>query len=154
MVLLHPPASPASGGGAYQVPGAVRRTAAVSGGVLWARHQSHPAGSPLHLPPWRGTDCVIKSYNAATGALRVSVKETESNPFEGAELRHPVGSRRQVAIAGKYGGQKNRPVLFESTGGSSSFLCGRGTYRCSSKYSWTRFWMRLAASSRPMSPEK
>ena len=32
------------------------------------------------------------------------MKETESNPFEGAELRHPVGSRRYVVIAGKYGG--------------------------------------------------
>ena len=54
--------------------------------------------------PGEELDCVIKSYDAATGALRVSVKETESNPFEGAELRHPVGSRRQAAIAGKYGG--------------------------------------------------
>ena len=54
--------------------------------------------------PGEELDCVIKSYDAATGALRVSVKETESNPFEGAELRHPVGGRRQAAIAGKYGG--------------------------------------------------
>ena len=54
--------------------------------------------------PGEELDCIVKSYAAATGALRVSVKETESNPFEGAELRHPVGSRRQAAIAGKYGG--------------------------------------------------
>ncbi len=54
--------------------------------------------------PGEELDCIVKSYDAATATLKISVKETESNPFEGAELRHPVGSRRQAAIAGKYGG--------------------------------------------------
>ena len=54
--------------------------------------------------PGEELDCIVKSYDAGSAALRISVKETESNPFEGAELRHPVGSRRQAAIAGKYGG--------------------------------------------------
>lgn len=49
-------------------------------------------------------DCIVKGYNAAKRNLQISVKETESNPFEGAELRHPVGSRRFAVIAGKYGG--------------------------------------------------
>lgn len=49
-------------------------------------------------------DCMVKSYDAARRELQISVKETESNPFEGAELRHPVGSRRYAVIAGKYGG--------------------------------------------------
>ena len=49
-------------------------------------------------------DCIVKSYDAARRELLISVKETESNPFEGAELRHPVGSRRYAVIAGKYGG--------------------------------------------------
>lgn len=49
-------------------------------------------------------DCIVKSYDAANRELQISVKETESNPFEGAELRHPVGSRRYAVIAGKYGG--------------------------------------------------
>ena len=49
-------------------------------------------------------DCVVKGYDAARRELQISVKETESNPFEGAELRHPVGSRRYAVIAGKYGG--------------------------------------------------
>ena len=47
-VLLFPPACPASGGGPGQVPGAVCRAPAVPGGVLWARHQSYPAGSAVH----------------------------------------------------------------------------------------------------------
>jgi len=49
-------------------------------------------------------DCIVKSYVADRRALQISVKETESNPYEGAELRHPVGSRRFAVIAGKYGG--------------------------------------------------
>ena len=54
--------------------------------------------------PGQELDCVVKSYDPEKEALRISVKETESNPFEGAELRHPAGSRRQAVIAGKYGG--------------------------------------------------
>ena len=54
--------------------------------------------------PGEELDCIVKSYDAGNAALRISVKETESNPFEGAELRHPVGSRQQASIAGKYGG--------------------------------------------------
>ena len=54
--------------------------------------------------PGQELDCVVKSFDPEREALRISVKETESNPFEGAELRHPAGSRRQAVIAGKYGG--------------------------------------------------
>lgn len=54
--------------------------------------------------PGKELDCIVKSYDPEKGELRISVKETESNPFEGAELRHPAGSRRQAVIAGKYGG--------------------------------------------------
>ncbi len=34
----------------------------------------------------------------------ISVKEVNPNPFDGAELRHPVGCRRQAVISGKYAG--------------------------------------------------
>lgn len=54
--------------------------------------------------PGQELDCRIKQFDPAQGSLQISVKEVESNPFEGAELRHPVGSRRQAVIAGKYGG--------------------------------------------------
>jgi len=49
-------------------------------------------------------DCIVKGYSARQRELQISVKETESNPLEGAEQRHPVGSRRYAVIAGKYGG--------------------------------------------------
>ena len=48
--------------------------------------------------------CIVKSYNARKGKLMISVKETLSNPYDGASIRHPVGSRRQAVISGKYGG--------------------------------------------------
>lgn len=54
--------------------------------------------------PGQELDCIVKHYDPSTDALEVSVKETESNPFDGAEQRHPVGSRRLGIIAGKYGG--------------------------------------------------
>ena len=49
-------------------------------------------------------DCIVKYYDPDTDKLEISVKETEPNPYDGAELRHPVGSRRRGVIAGKYGG--------------------------------------------------
>ena len=49
-------------------------------------------------------DCIMKEYDREHAKLMVSVKETQPNPFDGAELRHPVGSRRQSSIAGKYAG--------------------------------------------------
>ncbi|MFQ7749935.1 MAG: hypothetical protein ACLRJV_22640 [Eubacteriales bacterium] len=38
------------------------------------------------------------------GQFWVSVKDTVDNPFFGALRRHPIGSRRQAVISGKYGG--------------------------------------------------
>lgn len=49
-------------------------------------------------------DCIIKGYDKEAGTLLLSVKEAHPNPFDGAQLRHPVGSRRQAVIAGKYAG--------------------------------------------------
>lgn len=54
--------------------------------------------------PGSEIDCIVKEYHPHTGELIVSAKETEVNPFFGAEERHPVGSRRFAMISGKYGG--------------------------------------------------
>ena len=54
--------------------------------------------------PGSEIDCIVKEYHPHTGELIVSAKETEVNPFFGAEERHPVGSRRFAIISGKYGG--------------------------------------------------
>jgi ribosomal protein S1 len=49
-------------------------------------------------------DCMVKSYDVRSDKLTITVKELNPNPFDGAELRHPIGCRRQAVIAGKYGG--------------------------------------------------
>ena len=49
-------------------------------------------------------NCVLKEYDRQEGQFWVSVKETVDNPFFGALRRHPIGSRRQAVISGKYGG--------------------------------------------------
>lgn len=54
--------------------------------------------------PGQNLDCILKEYDRQTGQLWISVKETMANPFFGAVKRHPVGSRRQAVISGKYGG--------------------------------------------------
>ena len=54
--------------------------------------------------PGQALDCILKEYDRQTGQMWISVKDTLSNPFFGAIKRHPVGSRRQAVISGKYGG--------------------------------------------------
>ena len=54
--------------------------------------------------PGQTLDCILKEYDRQTGQMWVSVKDTLSNPFFGAIKRHPIGSRRQAVISGKYGG--------------------------------------------------
>lgn len=73
---------------------------------LTQREMSYTAIPNLQDVYHRGEelDCIVKYYDPDTDKLEISVKETEPNPYDGAELRHPVGSRRRGVIAGKYGG--------------------------------------------------
>lgn len=54
--------------------------------------------------PGMEIDCIVKVFDPVKDKLVISIKETEANPFFGAEQRHPVGSRRLAVISGKYGG--------------------------------------------------
>ena len=47
---------------------------------------------------------VIKEYDKEEKKMRVSIKETMPHPFDGIEMRHPLGSTRIATIVGKYGG--------------------------------------------------
>lgn len=49
-------------------------------------------------------ECILKEYNRRSGAFAVSVKESQPHPFIGVTVRHPLGSRRQATINGKYSG--------------------------------------------------
>lgn len=54
--------------------------------------------------PGQELTCQLKEYDPGEERLIISVKEAGANPFDGAVLRHPVGSRRHGVISGKYGG--------------------------------------------------
>jgi len=54
--------------------------------------------------PGEELDCAVISFDPDTSELQISVKAVQSNPFDGAEQRYPVGARSQAVIAGKYGG--------------------------------------------------
>ena len=54
--------------------------------------------------PGQELPCRLKEYNGREGKLSVSVRDATPNPFIGAENRHPIGSRRQAVISGKYAG--------------------------------------------------
>ncbi len=49
--------------------------------------------------PGEELDCIVTSFDPNTDDLRISVKTTQFNPFDGAEQRHPVSSRRYATIA-------------------------------------------------------
>ena len=49
-------------------------------------------------------EAVIKAFNSDTKTLSISIKEAKPHPFDGAESRHPVNSRRASFITGKYSG--------------------------------------------------
>ena len=54
--------------------------------------------------PGQELPCVLKEYEPSQDRMVISVKEVDPNPFDGAEERHPVRSRRQAVISGKYAG--------------------------------------------------
>ena len=49
-------------------------------------------------------EAVIKYYDPENMKLAVSIKKAQPHPFDGAQLRHPIDSRRASVIMGKYRG--------------------------------------------------
>ena len=54
--------------------------------------------------PGEAYTAIIKEYDAEKAQLGISVKEAEPHPFDGADTRHPLRSRRASVISGKYKG--------------------------------------------------
>ena len=48
--------------------------------------------------------CSLTSFDTKKGTIKISVKDAMPNPFDGADVRHPIRSRRQAVISGKYAG--------------------------------------------------
>lgn len=73
---------------------------------LTTRDLSYTAIADLRekFHPGQELDCRLKLYDREAGSLIISVKEAKPNPFIGADKRHPIGSRRQAVISGKYRG--------------------------------------------------
>lgn len=51
-----------------------------------------------------GQTLSARVLSISNDALSLSVRDAEPNPYEGAEIRHPVGSTRMATITGKYAG--------------------------------------------------
>lgn len=68
------------------------------------RDLSYTAIADLRSNYKPGMELTARMLGFTDGKLRLSVKEVNPNPFEGAEQRHPVGCRRQAVIEGKYAG--------------------------------------------------
>ncbi len=47
---------------------------------------------------------IVKDFDNERQKLHISVKEAEPHPFDGADIRHPIRSRRASVISGKYKG--------------------------------------------------
>ena len=75
--------------------------------------------------PGQECNAIIKDYNKETDTLTISIKETEPNPFTGADLRHPAGCRRASKITGKYGGG-----VFCRLDRNLDCLCTYSQYQC------------------------
>lgn len=73
---------------------------------LRARDLSYTSVSDLRskYQPGQSLRCVLMDYDAEYDSMDVSVKLATKHPFDGADQRHPVGSRRRGVISGKYNG--------------------------------------------------
>jgi ribosomal protein S1 len=56
------------------------------------------------LHPGDMRNAVITEWNPKEGLVNFSIKATERHPFDGIDVRHPLGSVRVATIAGKYAG--------------------------------------------------
>lgn len=54
--------------------------------------------------PGEKCSAIVKEYDKSKNQLSISIKEAEPHPFDGADSRHPLQSRRASMITGKYGG--------------------------------------------------
>lgn len=72
--------------------------------VLTQKDLRYTAIDDLRTEYKPGMELRARLLDIREGKPVVSVKEVNPNPFDGASLRHPVGSRRQAIIEGKYGG--------------------------------------------------
>ena len=57
-----------------------------------------------YLFPGDVKKAVVTEWNPSEGIVNLSIKETTRHPFEGIEVRHPIGCTRVATIVNKYNG--------------------------------------------------
>lgn len=65
----------------------------------------------------------VKEFSPDDGILKLSIKETMPHPFDGVEIRHPIGAMRIATVVGKYGGG----VFCRLYDNSTDVLCSYNT---------------------------
>lgn len=73
---------------------------------------------------------VIKEFHPENDTLFLSVREAQPNPFDGADMRHPVNCRRAAVIGGKYGG-----IIFCRLEENLDCLCTYSPSQCDMNFS-------------------
>lgn len=73
---------------------------------------------------------VVKQFDPERNLLSVSVREAQPNPFDGADMRHPVNCRRAAVIGGKYGG-----IIFCRLEENLDCLCTYSPSQCDMDFS-------------------
>jgi ribosomal protein S1 len=71
------------------------------------------------LRPGDVKNAVVTEWNPNKGAVSFSIKAATRHPFDGIEVRHPIGSTRAAVITGKYNGG----VYCRLFDGATDILC-------------------------------
>ena len=82
------------------------------------------------LSPGEVKKALVKEFDREENILRLSIKDTVPHPFDGVEVRHPVGSTRIARIVGKYGGG----VYCRLFDGATEILCSYATMEYDGDY--------------------
>ena len=100
--------------------------------MLMQKEVSHNTVPDLRmvLSPGEVKKALVKEFDRKENILRLSIKDTVPHPFDGVEVRHPVGSTRIARIVGKYGGG----VYCRLFDGATEILCSYATMEYDGDY--------------------
>ena len=100
--------------------------------MLMQKDVSHNTVPDLRmiLNPGEVKKALVKEFDRKGNILKLSIKDTIPHPFDGVEIRHPVGSTRIARIVGKYGGG----VYCRLFDGATEILCSYATMEYDGDY--------------------
>ena len=100
--------------------------------MLATKEVSHIAVPDLRMimQPGDVKQAIVKEFDRKANHLSLSIKETIPHPFDGIEIRHPMGSTRIATIVGKYAGG----VYCRLFDGVTDILCSYATMEYDGDY--------------------